>query len=84
MITRKMRVTLEVEVSDLPMAELRENAKLAGCKVSDLVRAADVKTSDVAHSLASSFEHNEELFAGSDMHIQVKGAKVVSAAWIAA
>jgi hypothetical protein len=84
MMTRKMRVTMEVDVSDLPMAELRENAKLGGCKVSDLPRVADVNPGEVANCLADSFEHNEELFAGSDMHIQVKSAKVVAVDWIAA
>lgn len=79
---KTVKVTLEIDVADLSMDELRENAALGECKVSELPRVRDLCAFDIADQLAGIFTlDNPELFAGSDMHIRATGARVVTAAF---
>lgn len=79
---KTVRVTMDIDVSDLSQAQLRENAELGECKVSDLPTIKDLNPGDIADQFVSAVELSEETFAGSDMHIKVTGAKLVSADYI--
>lgn len=78
---KTINVTMEVDVSDLSAKDLRENAKLCECKISDLPVVADLTPGTIADCVVGSLEVNEELFAGSHMYIRVTGARVIAASY---
>lgn len=82
---KKLQVTLEIYVDDLPKEQRAELAREQECKPRDLPSLKDTPASEVASALEGlSIEGiSAELFAGSDIYVRIIDARVVKAAWAA-
>jgi hypothetical protein len=78
---KTLLVTFEIEVTDLPEAELKAEAKLVGCDVEDFTTLEDADSLEVAECMTSVLEESDDMFAGSGLYIQVTTGKVVQATW---
>jgi hypothetical protein len=83
---RKLQVTLEIDVADLPKEQRKELAREQECKASDLPSLKDTEAGEVASVLEGIGMEgiSEELFAGSDVYVRFTDARIVNAAWATA
>lgn len=72
---RKIRMTLDVEIEDLPKAERRQAALDADCREGELPRVEDISPSELAELIAGSLPINEEMFGGSEMYCKITKAR---------
>lgn len=72
---------MDIVIEDLPKDELRENAVLVGCKVSELPRLRDVEPYQLAE-LFLPRDDDAETFAGSDIYCRVAGASLIDFDWV--
>lgn len=79
-------LTTKVVVEDMTKEQLREEAKIAGMPVRDLMTLKDAIPFDIG-VLISDFIGNEdgdaaqEIFAGSMMYARITGSELVRAEW---
>lgn len=80
---KKLQVTLEIDVADLPKKQRAELAREQECKPRDLPSLKDTPADEVARALEGiSMEGiSAELFAGSDIYVQITDARILKAAW---
>ena len=82
MAKRKMLITLEIDVADVPRKEKTEDARMCGCKVSELPGLSDLVPFDVAEMIACDIVGNsDELFAGTDSFCRIIKAKPIAYKW---
>lgn len=84
-MTRTLRVTLDITVDDLDDDIMEDLAVDCFCTVGDLRQK---NTELTAKEVTRVFDgeglqlSSRELFAGSDMYVEFKDAKVISAKWV--
>jgi hypothetical protein len=79
---RKIVITLECELSNLPAAEMRRHAKEAGMKVSELGSAADVSPEFLAQQIEGLImcePGDEILWEGTDHFARVTSVRALKA-----